>query len=42
MENQIEKNLNRLHDLLAEGKFIEAMESYLHDHVELRDVFRNR
>jgi hypothetical protein len=24
MENQIEKNLNHLHDLLAEGKFIEA------------------
>jgi len=35
MENQIETNLTHIHDLLAEGKFIEAMETYLHDDVEL-------
>lgn len=35
MENQIEKNLTHIHSLLAEGKFIEAMETYLHDDVEL-------
>ena len=37
MENQIEKNLNHIHKLLAKGEFIEAMETYLHDDVELRE-----
>ena len=37
MENQIEKNLQHIHELLAEAKFIEAMETYLHDDVELRE-----
>lgn len=37
MENQIEKNLNHIHELLAKGEFIEAMETYLHDDVELRE-----
>lgn len=38
MENQIEKNLTHVHALLAEGKFIEAMETYLHDDVQLREA----
>jgi hypothetical protein len=38
MENQIEKNLLHIHKLLAEAKFIEAMETYLHDDVELREA----
>jgi len=35
MENQIEKNLSHVHNLLAKGDFIEAMETYLHEDVEL-------
>lgn len=38
MENQIEKNLKHIHQLLAKAKFIEAMESYLHDDVELQEA----
>ncbi len=38
MQNQIEKNLLHIHDLLAEGQFIQAMETYLHDDVELREA----
>ena len=38
MENQIEKNLMHIHALLAKGEFIEAMETYLHDDVELREA----
>ena len=38
MENQIEKNLKHVHQLLAKGAFIEAMETYLHDDVELREA----
>jgi len=38
MENQIEKNLVHIHELLAKGGFIEAMETYLHDDVELREA----
>ena len=37
MENQIEKNLNHIHQLLSEAKFIEAMETYLHEDVELKE-----
>lgn len=38
MENQIENNLKHVHALLAKGEFIEAMETYLHDEVELREA----
>ncbi len=38
MGNQIEKNLVHIHKLLANGEFIEAMETYLHDDVELREA----
>ena len=38
METQIEKNLIHVHQLLAKGEFIEAMETYLHDDVELREA----
>ena len=38
MENQIEKHLIHIHSLLAEGKFIEAMETYLHDDVQLKEA----
>ncbi len=38
MENQIEKNLTHVHDLLSNGQFIEAMETYLHEDVELREA----
>ena len=38
MENPIEKSLTHIHDLLAEGQFIEAMETYLHDDVVLREA----
>ena len=38
MENQIEKNLTHVHALLAKGEFMEAMETYLHDDVELREA----
>ena len=37
MTQQIEQNLKHIHELLAEAKFIEAMETYLHDDVELRE-----
>lgn len=37
MTNQVEKNLNHVQDLLSQGGFIEAMETYLHDDVELRE-----
>ena len=38
MENNIEKNLKHVHELLAKGAFIEAMETYLHDEVELTEA----
>ncbi len=38
MENQIEKNLVHIHELLTKGGFIEAMETYLHSDVELREA----
>ncbi|WP_459213040.1 hypothetical protein [Aquimarina rhabdastrellae] len=38
MENSIEKNLKHVHELLAKGAFIEAMDLYLHDQVELREA----
>ena len=38
MGNQIEENLVHIHKLLAKGEFIEAMETYLHDNVELREA----
>jgi len=38
MEKQIENNLKHIHQLLAEAKFIKAMETYLHDDVELREA----
>ena len=38
MENQVEKNLTHIHELLSKGGFIEAMETYLHDDVELREA----
>ena len=37
MENQITKSLQHIHQLLAQGQFIEAMETYLHEEVELRE-----
>ncbi|WP_411029814.1 hypothetical protein [Spongiimicrobium sp. 3-5] len=37
MESTIEKNLTHIHQLLSQGAFIEAMETYLHDDVELRE-----
>ncbi|MGB0369443.1 MAG: hypothetical protein ACPGD8_08550 [Flavobacteriales bacterium] len=37
METQIQKNLHHIFSLLKEAKFIEAMETYLHDDVELRE-----
>lgn len=37
MENQIEKNLKHIHQLLSEAKFMEAMETYLHEDVELKE-----
>lgn len=37
MENQIEKNLKHIHELLAKGGFIEAMETYLHVDAELTE-----
>ncbi|MEM7084808.1 MAG: hypothetical protein AAF489_01420 [Bacteroidota bacterium] len=37
MENEITKSLQHIHQLLAKGQFIEAMETYLHDEVELRE-----
>ena len=38
MENQIERNLLDIHGLLSEGQFIQAMETYLHDDVVLREA----
>ena len=38
MENQITKSLQHVHQLLAQGQFIEAMETYLHDDVQLREA----
>lgn len=38
MENQIKKNLTHIKELLAKGSFLEAMETYLHDDVELREA----
>lgn len=38
MEDQIRKNLTHIKELLAEGKFLDAMENYLHDDVELREA----
>lgn len=38
MENAIEKNLQHLFSLLKEAKFIEAMETYLHDDVILQEA----
>ena len=38
MENQVEKNLKHVHELLSKGGFIEAMETYLHDNVELKEA----
>ena len=37
MRNSIERNLENIHQLLGNGKFIEAMENYLNDDVELRE-----
>ncbi len=37
-ESNIENNLKHVHELLAKGEFIEAMETYLHDDVELREA----
>ena len=37
MENQINNSLKHIHQLLSKGQFIEAMETYLHDDVELRE-----
>lgn len=36
-EATIEKNLNHIHSLLEKGGFIEAMETYLADDVQLRE-----
>lgn len=38
MEKSIEKNLKHIFALLKEGEFIEAMETYLHDDVILREA----
>ena len=38
MEKEIKKNLEHLFALLKEAKFIEAMETYLHDDVILREA----
>ncbi|EZH73369.1 hypothetical protein IWQ47_000325 [Aquimarina sp. EL_43] len=38
MENTIEKNLKHVHELLSKGAFIEAMDTYLHDDVELKEA----
>ena len=38
MNNLVEKNLKHVFNLLAKGGFIEAMETYLHDDVELREA----
>ena len=38
MNNSIEQNLKHIHSLLANGGFIEAIETYLHDDVELSEA----
>ncbi|NER14590.1 hypothetical protein GWK08_14135 [Leptobacterium flavescens] len=38
MSKTIKESLDHVHQLLGEGKFIEAMETYLHDDVELREA----
>ncbi|WP_394972899.1 hypothetical protein [uncultured Croceitalea sp.] len=38
MENSIEKNLKHIHELLAKGEFIEAMDTYFHDDVIVREA----
>ncbi|MDY8137623.1 hypothetical protein [Aquimarina sp. 2201CG5-10] len=38
VETAIENNLKHIHELLAKGEFIEAMETYLHEEVELREA----
>jgi len=38
MENQIENSLKHIHSLLGKGAFIEAMETYLHDDVQLQEA----
>ena len=38
MSKSIKESLNHVHELLAQGKFIEAMETYLHEDVELREA----
>jgi len=35
MENSIQENLLHIHELLSKGDFITAMETYLHDEVQL-------
>tara|TARA_R110002073_G_scaffold159477_1_gene314786 strand:- start:17632 stop:17997 length:366 start_codon:yes stop_codon:yes gene_type:complete len=37
-ETTIENNLKKIHGLLEKGAFIEAMETYLHDDVQLREA----
>jgi predicted DNA-binding protein YlxM (UPF0122 family) len=37
-ETTIENNLKKVHGLLEKGAFIEAMETYLHDDVQLREA----
>lgn len=38
MANSIEQNLQHIFSLLSQGGFIEAMETYLHDEVELKEA----
>lgn len=38
MEDQIKKNLDHIQELLSKGGFMEAMETYLHEDVELREA----
>ena len=38
MNNQVEKNLKHVHELLSKGGFIEAMETYLHEDVQLKEA----
>lgn len=38
MENQIKESLSHIQELLAKGAFLEAMETYLHEDVELREA----
>ena len=38
MKDQIKKNLDHIQELLAKGEFLEAMETYLHEDVELREA----